>query len=201
MPESPVAGPSRDRIIDLLQWQALTVDELAEALGLTPNGVRAHLAVLERDGDVERVGVRQAGGVGKPPTLYGISVRAREARSTAYPVALSALVQSMAAQLSGDALDAVLRDAGRRAATPLGRRDAASALEQLGATVRRTPTEDGGYDVAGASCPLATAVAADGRTCELVRTMLADVTGREVTMCCHHGDAPRCGFHVAREAQ
>lgn len=191
-----IAGPSRDRIINLLQWQPLTVDELADRMGLTPNGVRAHLAPMERDGDVARVGVRQGGGVGKPPTLYGLTPRALEARSAAYPVALSVLTQSLAERLPESTIADVFRDAGRKAAATLGRLDAVAALERLGATVRSTPLPDGGLEVAGAACPLAAAVAVEPRTCELVRAMLAETTGRDVAICCDHGAAPRCRFRI-----
>jgi predicted ArsR family transcriptional regulator len=43
---------TRGRIVALLRRTGLTVDELAQELGLTANGVRAHLATLERDGIV-----------------------------------------------------------------------------------------------------------------------------------------------------
>ena len=47
-----------------------TVDELARELDLTNNGVRAHLATLERDGIVRQSGVvRRESGGGKPAYL------------------------------------------------------------------------------------------------------------------------------------
>jgi predicted ArsR family transcriptional regulator len=36
-------------MVKQLRWSGRTVEELARALGLTDNGVRVHLAVLERD--------------------------------------------------------------------------------------------------------------------------------------------------------
>src|SRR5207249_6425780 len=50
---------TRGRIVQLLRRATSTVDELAEALGLTDNAVRAHLAILERDGLVQQKGVRR----------------------------------------------------------------------------------------------------------------------------------------------
>src|SRR5437899_12396588 len=49
---------TRGRIIQLLRRGSRTVDELAEAVDLTDNGVRGHLATLERDGIVAQTGVR-----------------------------------------------------------------------------------------------------------------------------------------------
>jgi predicted ArsR family transcriptional regulator len=43
---------TRGRVVTLLRRSGRTVEELARELGLTDNGVRAHLATLERDGVV-----------------------------------------------------------------------------------------------------------------------------------------------------
>jgi predicted ArsR family transcriptional regulator len=51
---------TRGRMVTLLRRSRRTIAELARALGLTDNGVRAHLAILERDGIV-RQRRRQAG--------------------------------------------------------------------------------------------------------------------------------------------
>ena len=55
---------TRGQIIMLLRRSSRTVDELAQALELTDNAVRAHLAALERDGVVQLRGLRR--GSGKP---------------------------------------------------------------------------------------------------------------------------------------
>ena len=59
------------RIITLLRRASRTVDELAQALGLTDNAVRAHLATLERDGFVKQRGVRR--GSSKPAYVYDLA--------------------------------------------------------------------------------------------------------------------------------
>ncbi len=55
---------TRGKIVTLLRRASRTVDELAQALDLTDNAVRAHLATLERDGFVQQRGERR--GSGKP---------------------------------------------------------------------------------------------------------------------------------------
>src|ERR671928_1702040 len=65
---------TRGRIVALLRRTARTVDELAAALDLTDNAVRAHLATLERDGLVEQQGVRR--GAGKPAAAYALTLEA-----------------------------------------------------------------------------------------------------------------------------
>ncbi|MDF3017510.1 MAG: putative transcriptional regulator [Thermomicrobiales bacterium] len=56
---------TRGRMVTLLRRSGRTVEELARALGLTDNGIRAHLAALERDGIVRQRGSvrRGSGGV------------------------------------------------------------------------------------------------------------------------------------------
>ena len=63
----------------LLRRSGRTVEELARALDLTDNGVRAHLAVLERDGIARQRGsVRRGSGGGKPAYVYELTSEAEE---------------------------------------------------------------------------------------------------------------------------
>ena len=55
---------TRGQVVTLLRQGHATVEDLARALGLTDNAVRAHLAALERDGLVVQSGLRR--GTGKP---------------------------------------------------------------------------------------------------------------------------------------
>jgi predicted ArsR family transcriptional regulator len=45
---------TRGRMVTLLKRSGRTVEDLARVLGLTDNGIRAHLAVHERDGIVRQ---------------------------------------------------------------------------------------------------------------------------------------------------
>jgi predicted ArsR family transcriptional regulator len=70
-----------------------TVDELAEVVGLTNNGVRAHLVTLERDGVVRQRGtVRFASGGGKPAYIYELTPEAEGLFSKAYEPVLGRLL-------------------------------------------------------------------------------------------------------------
>jgi LemA protein len=74
----------------------MTVDELANAIGVTDNAIRLHLTALERDGLVRAEGVRREGSVGKPATLYAITPDGQVALSKAYEPVLSTLLVSLA---------------------------------------------------------------------------------------------------------
>ncbi len=86
---------TRQDILELLKRRGRqTVDELSSALGITPMGVRQHLAVLEKDGLVSTASVRR--GMGRPSYLYALTERALEL----FPRNYQALASSMLADLT-----------------------------------------------------------------------------------------------------
>ena len=197
-----VAANSREAILQQLREQPRTVDEMAAAIGLTPNGVRAQLATLEREGLVSREGVRRSPGVGKPPLLYAITAEAELRSSRAYPVTLRARTEALAARTSGPQRKRIYTAAGelmaewapRTAGQPIG--DAArEMLESLGAVVT-VAEEDGRTMVSGTPCPLAVVVQEQTESCEMIRALLESITGSPVATCCSHENSPRCRFAI-----
>src|SRR3712207_8090964 len=86
-------------------------------LGLTDNGVRAHLAVLERDGIVRQRGsVRRSSGGGKPAYVYELTQRAEDLFPKAYEPALRRLLDVLSERLGSEEAEALLRSVGRRLA-------------------------------------------------------------------------------------
>ncbi len=68
----------RRQILTALKKQgSLSVDDLSRCLGITPMGIRQHLAVLERDNLVMISSVRR--GMGRPSYLYRLTELAQEA--------------------------------------------------------------------------------------------------------------------------
>ena len=65
---------TRGKILELLRTRERTVNELADALRLTDNAVRAHLASLERDRLVVLSGMKP--GIRKPHTTYSLGPEA-----------------------------------------------------------------------------------------------------------------------------
>ncbi len=200
--ESPEASNAQERVIRLLARGAQTVDQLAAGLDITPNAVRAQLALLRREGIVEEAG--RARGARRPSVIYRLRKGAEVRLSRAYPLAFARLVETAADKLRPAAFVELLRAAGRRMAAAFlpgsgdaGERAAAaaSALEKLGSRVRVT-RQGAKFLLRGDACPLGEAVAADERTCAAMAAMLEEVTGLEVRECCEHGDHPRCGFEL-----
>jgi predicted ArsR family transcriptional regulator len=197
---------TRGRILGLLRCQSHTVEELAQALELTDNAVRAHLATLERDGMVRSAGVRRGPGAGKPSTVYELPPGADVLFSRAYPPMLGALLEEVVAQLPAEQLEALLVATGRRLAEPLlppGTADRAArllaAVEVLNALGGAATLEEGdhGAVIQGCGCPLASAVARRPELCRAFEALLSEVIGAPARQHCHHGDRPSCRFEIA----
>jgi predicted ArsR family transcriptional regulator len=194
---------TRGRVVALLRTAARTVDELAAALGVTGNAVRAHLATLERDGLVEPRGVRR--GVSKPAVAYGLTAEAERLFPKAYEPVLRELVAVLGAELGEEAASSLLRETGRRLAagrgTGGGLRDRLkAAVTVLGELGGAASVEERGCQtfIRGRSCPLAGAVADDQhpRVCVLAEALVAELVGVPVRACCELGERPRCCFEV-----
>lgn len=62
---------TRQRIMHYLDaHQQVTAVELSQVLDVTPANIRHHLGVLEKEGQVEVVGQKPAGGRGRPNLIY-----------------------------------------------------------------------------------------------------------------------------------
>lgn len=200
-------GTTRGRMVALLRRGQHTVEELAAALGLTDNGVRAQLVALERDGIVASTGVRRDGAVGKPATLYGVPAESAPLFSSAYAPLLGAMLAELGDRMSPRELVAVLRAAGRRLAPPMPDRAtvverakaSAAFLTDLGADAELVKTSDG-YEIRGFGCPLSSAVSACPATCSAVEGLLGEVTGAKVRERCDRTGQPRCRFFIPSPA-
>ena len=101
---------TRGRIVALLRRASRTVEELAQALGLTDNAIRAHLASLERDGLVRQQGVRR--GVRKPSYAYDLTPEADRLFPKPYAPVLGQLLDVLAERLEPAEVEALLRAEG-----------------------------------------------------------------------------------------
>ncbi len=199
---------TRGRVVTLLRRGSRTVEELARALGLTDNGVRTHLGVLERDGIVRQRGTvsRGGGGGGKPAYVYELAPEAEALFPKAYSPVLRRLLDVMAERLGPEETEALLRAVGRRIAdersVPVDggarvRLEAAVAvLNELGGLAELEEREST-FVIRGYSCPLTDVAPGHPEVCRLAEALLTEIAGAPVHEHCDRGEIPRCCFEVA----
>jgi predicted ArsR family transcriptional regulator len=195
---------TRGRILVLLRRTKRTVDDLAHALELTDNAVRAHLSTLERDGLVQQQGMRR--GSSKPALVYDLTPEAEQMFQKAYVPILRQLLDTLARRLPPEELEAILRATGRGLAAaqtmPSGDRDhqpqrAVELLNALGG-LAELEAEEAGWRIDGYRCPLAELVPSHPEVCHLAAALLSEVVGQAVEQQCQRVGQPQCRFAAAR---
>jgi predicted ArsR family transcriptional regulator len=197
---------TRGQIVTLLRRSNRTVEDLARALDLTDNGVRAHLAVLERDGIVRQRGsVRRSSGGGKPAYVYELTQEGEELFPKAYEPTLGRLLDVLSERLGPEESEALLRSVGRRLAEDHSTRadgaharleTAVEVLNELGG-LAELEERDGAVIIRGYSCPLASVTPEHPEVCRLAEALVAEVAGVPVHERCDRGERPRCCFEIA----
>ena len=195
---------TRGRIVGLLRGTPRTVNDLAAALELTDNAVRAHLTTLERDGLARQSGTRP--GFRKPNLTYELTPEAGQLFPKPYAAVLEQLLTVLGQRLGPEEAEVVLREVGHRLAAGLRGEvngtdvrertvQAVAVLGELGGMAKVEEAE-GELVIRGSDCPLAAVVEGHPAGCRLAETLLSDLVGVPVTEQCQRGDQLRCAFHV-----
>jgi predicted ArsR family transcriptional regulator len=196
---------TRGRILALLRTENRTVNELATALNLTDNAVRAHLLSLERDGLVQQGGTRP--GKRKPHVAYGLGAEAEHIFPKAYGPLLNHFVAVISNRLTQRSLRATMREVGAAvAADHLGRIKGRSRLEridtainilnELGGSAKFDASDGKQFIHSRNGCPLAAVTASHPEACLIVESLLSAVIGAPAQKCCEYGETPRCCFEL-----
>lgn len=181
-----------------------SINELAEALGISDNAVRMHVASLQRDGMVEAAGVERGTG-GKPAQRYRMTAEAEELFPKAYAAVFGEMVQVLEEEQGRDGLERLLRKVGARVGEgagdgvvePAARVErAAAVLRALGGDVTVERTE-AGWMIRGNGCPLSGVVGEHEAVCSVSEALIGEVTGMRVCECCQRGERPRCAFEIS----
>src|ERR671913_458380 len=196
----------RGRMVTLLRLRGLTVDELATGVGLTNNGVRAHLAVLERDGIVRQRGsVRRSSGGGKPAYVYELTQEGENLFPKAYEPTLRRLLDILSERLGPDESEVLLRSVGRRLAEEHSTQadgaharleTAVEVLNELGG-LAELEERDGAVVIRGYNCPLAGVTPEHPEVCRMAEALVGKVAGVSVREHCDRSERPRCCFEIA----
>lgn len=195
---------TRGELIGLLRRGPQTVDELAQPLGLTDNAVRAHLAALQRDGLVQRRGVRRGGGSGQPAHTYALTAEAERLFPKSYGPLLGELLDVLSERMAPEEMRALVREVGRRCARAWAVADgdlrarldlAVRVLNELGGLVE-LEEHDGSSVIQGRSCPFGIVVPGHPEMCRLTEALVAELVGAPTAVQCDPSTPPRCRFEV-----
>jgi predicted ArsR family transcriptional regulator len=193
---------TRGKIIRLLRRASQTVEELAQALDLTDNAVRAQLVALERDGLVQQRGSRR--GSSKPAYVYALTPAGEELFSKAYVPVLRQLLEVLHERMTAEEVEVLLQTTGRRLAAmwsvPSGAMHtrlerAIEVLNELGGLAELERCDDT-YVIRGYSCPLAAVVPDHPEVCRLAASLLTELVGVPVQEHCNRSEQGGCCFVV-----
>ncbi|WP_255552103.1 metalloregulator ArsR/SmtB family transcription factor [Roseivirga sp. E12] len=195
-------GQSRWHIISLLRKKSMGVKELSSELGMTPNGIRPHLASLERDNLVRQVGVKLSGG--QPAHIFELTGEAELFFPKAYGVLLSHMLTEIRSSLDDSDFHKLLTSTALRLARNWPKatgnkvnqiQTGVDVLNELGG-LAEISEEDNKYFIQGYSCPLSEATKTHPEICFLAQMLLEDLTDLKFERCCTYGEKPKCRFQA-----
>ena len=196
---------TRGRVLSLLRGGPRTVAELAVSVGLTDNGVRTHLAALERDGLVRQEGVRRTGG--KPSYVYELTGDAEALFPKGYAPVLAEVLGYVREHNGAEGLKDFLRAVAQRTARALPAAEATNlrarvdvavgVLGELGG-LAEIEDDEGSIRIRGYSCPLSSVVKDNPEMCALAEELVRSIVGADVEECCDRSGTPRCAFSIAK---
>ena len=195
---------TRGKILTLLRSDNRTVADLAGALHLTDNAVRAHLATLVRDGLAREIGVRP--GLRKPHVVYALTPANEHLFPKSYGRLLDLMLGVVSRKLSAGDLRSAMREVGRQVAADVSAKvtgktrphrvaAAVRILAELGGAAT-LEEENGTTFIRGRGCPIATVTAHHPEACLIAESLLTEVIGTPVKERCQRGPNPSCCFEI-----
>lgn len=195
-------------ILEFLQRRGQgSVRELSEALGLTPTGIRQHLALLQRDTLITCNEVR--GPVGRPHYIFTLTESGRAVFPRSYDTLAEGLLDEIRASQGSEAVVNLLRKMGSRLASPYkGIMEGKSLAERVAHTTRILQERgnladwedsEGEYVLSIYSCPYDRVASKHPEMCQLDQEFIKGLIGSEVQKgdCWLHGNL-RCAYLVKK---
>jgi predicted ArsR family transcriptional regulator len=194
---------TRGQIVTLMRGSEKTVNEMAEALTLTDNAIRAHLLSLERDGLVEQKGVVK--GFRKPHHLYGLTTEARHLFPRPYASLFNRILGVLKRKLPPGEVAGTLGDVGHEIGSENRTNRSANIDERLGGALKALESLGGSAQIfrendmtiiKSESCPFGEAVSEHPEVCKVAESMIEEIVGKTVTETCDRTSWPRCRFLI-----
>lgn len=198
---------TRQNILQLLRRNGeMTAQDLSDALRVGAVGVRQHLALLERDGQVRVAGVRR--GIGRPSHLYTLTAEAEDLFPKRYDLLALDLLVYVEQAGGPTAVEQVLtrrrEDLARTLAPSLDGKDRAEQVAALadmlveqGYMCEWEQLDDGSFMLTEYNCPVDCVARRHPELCAQELQLYADLLGtpivRESTIA---AGAHRCRYHI-----
>lgn len=201
---------TRQRIIEYLKEKGQgTVDELANAVDLTPMAVRYHLNILQGDNLVATSAMRRQGGPGRPQQIYELTDAADEFFPEDYHGLTNYLLDELSKRLGQDAIGGVFQSIADRlvdeAPSPQPGQtfeerlnEVIDFLSEKGFSVC-WETKDDDYLIHAHSCPYRQVVKSHGQVCQLDKQIISSMLDTSPTRvaCLTTGD-DHCCYRVSK---
>jgi predicted ArsR family transcriptional regulator len=180
---------TRQRILEILKEQnQATVEQLSEALGLTPVTIRHHLEILKGEGLVDAPVVLRRPGPGRPQHAYALTEAAGDYFPKNYHRLVDLLFEEIQDMVSPAELDQIMAGiADRMAARAPGTKSKQRPQEVMSAAVRflndqgyvarweKTP--EGNYVLHTCNCPYERVAQAHNEICKMDANFVGRVVG------------------------
>jgi predicted ArsR family transcriptional regulator len=201
---------TRQLIVELLKERGqATVEELAEAVGLTQMAVRHHLNVLQGENLVATSSVRRRRQPGRPQQLYGLTELADELFPEGYYHLAGHLLDEIKSTLGTDGLDSLMsRVADRVAAEAPPSRPGCSPEERLNQLTQflrdlgftaRWRREGNDYVIRLATCPYRQVAREHSQVCRLDMQIIKDMLNVDpIQVACIASGDEHCVYHISQ---
>jgi predicted ArsR family transcriptional regulator len=206
--------PTRQKIVELLKERGrATVEELADAVGLTQMAVRHHLNVLQAENLVAASSVRRKSHPGRPQQLYALTEAANELFPEEYYHLADYLLDEVKASLGKAGLDELLRRIASRMAAeapPMRPRQrleeqldwAVQFLGQKGFTARWEVAGDKTIFIRMLTCPYRQIAREHNEVCHLDMQIIKEMLNVDpVRLTCMANGDEYCTYRVSQSVE
>jgi len=182
----------RELLLLLLEHKdGLTIDDLVTSLGITRTAISQHLAVLERDGYVEKGSLLKT--LGRPVSTYIVTNKGRDLLPKQYSWFSELLVESLKDEFGSERLTQYLQKMARRVAQQLKPRMAGKTSEEqitelakiltelsYQANADATDTQSGRPAIIATNCVYHNVASKHPEVCEFDLALMSELLDRQV---------------------
>jgi DeoR family transcriptional regulator, suf operon transcriptional repressor len=204
--------PTREKIISMLKKKGkMTVSELADHFGITHIAIRHHLNALQKSNLVE--GHEERHGIGRPHTVYQLTIAALERNSSNYFTFTNMLLKQLKQQLPTEMVERLFADiasqmagdlAGQLEGFPLDQRleRLVAVMEKEGYMARIDTIGPNQYRLTELTCPYRKISLQHPEICLLDESLFSRVLGANVEKkSCIRTGSEECTFSICGEPQ